>query len=186
MAKDAKVGENIPQEQSAQEQPKVEQPTPEQLMQELQTALSSGDYKAVATISRKIDQQQRAVEKAELDAKREAIKLTEEYVKGELFPVLKRMYDSGELDQADGVWLSWDFGDPEPSVRLMKTQTRTPRAGGGGTGKKFDISTEDMLNKHGEEDYKDGMTFRQAYDSNTDKNWRYAIRNKLLKLEGII
>ena len=69
----------------------------------------------------------------------------------------------------------------------MKSQPRAARSGSsGGGGKKFDISTDDMLSRHGQNEYKDGLTFQQAYESSTDKNWRYAIRQKLLKLEGII
>ena len=161
--------------------------TEEQLKAELQTALDSGDFKAVAQVSRKIDTMQRAAEKAELDAKRQALEGMSDVVKNAIQAVITPMYDSGELDAADGVWLSWDFGEQAPTVRLMKTATRAPRSGGGGTGKKFDISTTALLEKHGGELYKDsGMDFKTAYDSNTDKNWRYAIRNALLKLDGII
>ena len=185
MAKD-KPSEPITEEPIAQEQPTPEPLTQEQLMAQLQTALTAGDYKAVATVSRQIDQRVRAGEKAELDAKKAELDAMCEGVKDVLMGAITPLVESGQLDKADGVWFSYDFGEQAPTVRLMKTTTRAPRAGGGGTGKKFDISTEDMLSKHGEEVYKDGVTFRYAYNSNTDKNWRYAIRNKLLKLEGII
>lgn len=172
-------------EQPVETEPKPE-PTKEELMAQLQTALTAGDYKAVASVSRQIDQRERAAEKAELEAKRAELEAMQSGVAEAIMGAVEPMIVSGQLDKADGIWFSYDFGDQAPTVRLMKTATRAPRTGGGGTGKKFDISTEDMLNKHGDEQYKDGMTFRQAYDSNTDKNWRYAIRNKLLKLEGII
>jgi len=184
MAKDKP--EPITQEPVTPEQPAPEPVTKEQLMAQLQSALTAGDYKAVATVSRQIDQRERAGEKAELEAKRAELDAMSESVKDVLMGAITPLVESGKLDKADGIWLTYDFGEQAPTVRLMKTTTRTPRAGGGGTGKKFDISTEDMLAKHGGEVYKDGMDFKTAYDSNTDKNWRYAIRQRLLKLEGII
>ena len=160
--------------------------TEEQLMAELEKALASKDFKAVAAASRKIDSIVKTREKAELEIKRAALDAMSEKVKSAITKAVKGLVDGGELDAADGIWYSFDFGEAAPVVRLMKTQPRAARAGGGGGGKKFDISTDDMLGRHGDEEYKDGMTFKQAYESSTDKNWRYAIRQKLLKLEGII
>lgn len=188
MAKDKSknhvASEPITQETPASEPVKAE-PTVQELMAQLKSALDKGDYKLVAQVSRQIDQRERAKEKAELDAKRAILDKMAETVKNVIDEAITPLISAGELDAADGIWYANDFGEKTASVRLLKTQTKT-RTGGGGTGKKFDISTEDMLNKHGSEEYKDGMTYRQAYDQNTDKNWRYAIRQKLLKLEGII
>jgi len=197
MAKEAKAQESVATEDIQElanqmtpegEVPKdVTQPTREQLMAELQSALSSGDFKAVAAVSRRIDTMTKAAEKAELTAKQAVLESVKEIVQTAYLEAITPFIDDGSLDAAEGVWISHDFGEQAPTVRLTRTATRTARTGGGGTGKKFDISTDDMLAKHGEEPYKDtGMTVRQAYDSNTDKNWRYAIRTKLLKLEGII
>jgi len=161
------------------------EPTEEELMALLEKALASKDFKAVAAASRKIDSIVKGREKAELEVKRAALEKMGEKVKAVIAKAVKGVVDSGELDEADGIWYSYDFGEAAPTVRLMKTQPRAARAGGG-TGKKFDISTDDMLSRHGGELFKDGLTFQQAYESSTDKNWRYAIRQKLLKLEGII
>jgi len=184
--KTAQPVEQPAEEPITQEPVAAEQPTKEQLMAEMQAAMTANDWKLVSQVSRKIDTITKAAEKAEVDAKRAELDAMSETVKTVLIGAITPLVDSGQLDKADGIWLSYDFGDKAPTVRLMKTTTRTPKAGGGGTGKRFDISTEDMLAKHGEEDYKDGMNFKTAYESNTDKNWRYAIRQKLLKLEGII
>ena len=163
----------------------VKQPTQKELMTELQTALSKGDFKAVATVSRKIDTMTKAAEKAEQDAKRAALDKVIEAVKSAIVKAIKPLIDSKQLDAADGIWFSYDFGEQAPAVRLTKTAARAARTGGG-TGKKFDVSTDSMLAKHGTEKFNDELTFQQAYEQNTDKNWRYAIRTKLLKLEGII
>ena len=157
-----------------------------ELMAQLETALKSKDFKAVAAASRKLDTAVKAKEKAELDAKRAVLDQMGEKVKTAISKAVKTIVDSGELDAADGIWYSYDFGEQAPVVRLMKSAPRAVRAGGGGGGKKFDISTDDMLSRHGQEEYKDGLNFQQAYESSTDKNWRYAIRQKLLKLEGVI
>ncbi len=162
------------------------EPTEAELMSELESALKSKDFKAVAAASRKLDSAVKTKEKAELEVKRAALDSMIDKVKGAITKAVKPLVDSGELDVADGIWYSFDFGEQAPVVRLMKTQPRAARAGGGGGGKKFDISTDDMLARHGQEEYKDGLNFQQAYESSTDKNWRYAIRQKLLKLEGVI
>lgn len=168
------------------ETPTAPEPTEAELMSELEAALKSKDFKAVAAASRKIDGIQKTKEKAELAEKRAILDAMSEDVKTAITKAVKPLVDSGKLDAADGIWYSYDFGEAAPVVRLMKTQPRAARAGGGGGGKKFDISTDDMLSRHGNELYKDGLTFQQAYESSTDKNWRYAIRQKLLKIEGII
>lgn len=160
--------------------------TEDQLMEQLEVALKSKDFKAVAAASRKLDQAVKAKEKAELEVKRAALDAMTDEVKSAISKALKPLVDSGKLDAADGIWYSNDFGEAAPTVRLMKSQPRAARAGGGGGGKKFDVSTDDMLSRHGQEEYKDGLNFQQAYESSTDKNWRYAIRQKLLKLEGVI
>ncbi len=158
----------------------------EQLMSELEIALKSKDFKAVAAASRKLDTAVKAKEKAELDVKRAALDAMTDEVKAAIHKVIKPIVEAGKLDAADGIWYSYDFGEQAPTVRLMKSAPRAARAGSGGGGKKFDISTDDMLARHGQEEYKDGLNYRQAYESSTDKNWRYAIRQKLLKLEGVI
>ena len=157
------------------------------LMEQLQTALDSKNFKEVATISRKIDQLTKSAEAAELSARKAKLDAMSNSVKQTLANAVQPLIDSGELDDADGIWFSYDFGEQTPTVRLMRTAPKaTKSSGSSGTGKKFDISTDDMLAKHGSEEYKDGLTFQEAYDLNTDKNWRFAIRTKLLKLEGII
>lgn len=165
----------------------VAQPTEQQLMQELQTALSKGDFKAVATVSRKIDSLTKDREKAEQATKQTALQAVADKVKAAIMGVVSPLYDAGELDVADGVWFTYDFGDQTPTVRLTRTAPKATRAGGGGGGKKYDVKTEDLISsKYGDVEYKDGLTFKQAWEQSTDKNWRYGIRQKLLKLEGII
>jgi len=164
------------------------EPTEVELMAELEAALKSKNFKAVAAASRKLDTAVKLKEKVELDEKRKALDAMIDSVKAAISGAVKPLVDSGKLDAADGIWYSYDFGEQAPVVRLMKSQpkARTSGSGGGGTGKKFDISTDDMLSRHGQEEFKDGITLQQAYESSTDKNWRFAIRKSLLKKEGLI
>jgi len=166
---------------------KAPEPTEAELMAELEKALASKDFKAVAAASRKLDTAVKSKEKAELDEKRKALDAMIEQVKSAISKAVKPIVDIGKLDAADGIWYSYDFGEQAPVVRLMKSQPKARSSGGGGgTGKKFDISTDDMLTRHGTDEFRDGMTLQQAYESSTDKNWRFAIRKSLLKKEGLI
>jgi len=165
------------------------EPTEDQLMAELDVAMKSKDFKTVAAVSRKIDTLQKAREKVELDAKKAALDSMSDKVKAAITKAVTPIIDSKDLDAADGIWYSYDFGEQAPVLRLMKTTTKTKTTGastGSGGGRKFNISTEDMLQRHANEEYKDGISFAQAYESSADKNWRYAIRQALLKKEGII
>lgn len=169
------------QAQAVEEQPKTE----EQLMTEMNEAVASGDFKAVAKVAQELVKVQKAKEQAEHEAKVKALEAVTDKVKTAIEKSVSKMVEAGELDQADGIWFNWDFGEKLVTCRLMKTATRKSGGGGGG-GKKFSISTAEMLEKFGSEEYKDGMTYQAAWDSNTDKNWRYAIRESLLKKSGMI
>jgi len=193
MAKDKPTEQTVSERNAQQVADELDKPaaepelTIEQLMAQMQTAITNNDFKAVSQISRKIDTRNRAVEKAALDEKRAMAEEVGNTVMAAIMEVVQPLVDDGTLDNFDGVWFTNDFGEQQPTIRLVKTATKARSSGNGGTGKKFDVSTEDMLSRHGTEQYKDtGQTISEAYNSNTDKNWRYAIRTKLLKLEGII
>ena len=79
------------------------------LMAELEKALASKDFKAVAAASRKLDQAVKAKEKAELDVKRAALDTISDKVKSAIMKAVKPLVDSEELDVADGIWFSFDF-----------------------------------------------------------------------------
>mgnify|MGYP001594877772 CR=1 FL=1 len=162
------------------------EPTEAELMASLEAALKSKDFKAVAAASRKLDTAVKAKEKTELEVKHKALDAMIESVKAAISKAVKPLVDSGKLDAANGIWYSYDFGEQAPVVRLLKSQPKARTSSGGGGGKKFDVSTDDMLTRHGSEEFRDGMTLQQAYESSTDKNWRFAIRKKLLQREGLL
>ena len=177
------MAEEAQQNVAVEEQPKDEQT----LMAEMNSAVASGDYKAVAKVAQELVKAQKSKEAAELAAKAAVLEAKVTAVKDIITKALQKMIDAGELDMADGIWYTFDFGDKEPTCRLARTATRKAGSGGGGgAGKKFSISTPTLLETYGGDDYKDGMTYQQAWDSNADKNWRYAIRESLLKKGGYI
>ena len=161
----------------------------ESLMTQLDTALKAKDFKAVAKASGELVKFQKAREAVELEAKQKALEAITVEVKNAIQKAIKPMVDAKKLDDADGVWFVNDFGEALVTCRLMKSQARKAKAtggGGNGGGGKFAVSTNDLLEKFGSQEYKDGATFAEAYEADTDKNKRFAIRSKLLKLGNYI
>lgn len=160
--------------------------TQAQLMEEMNKAVASGDYKAVAKVASELVKFQKAAEQAELEAKTKALEAISQEVKTAIEKAVQKLVDSGKLDQADGIWYTNDFGEKLTTIRLMKSapKAKTSTGTGGGAGKKFSVTTAELLEKFGADEYKDGQSYQTAWDSNTDKNWRYAIRESLLKKSG--
>ena len=156
------------------------------LMVSLQTALAAGNFKLVAQVSQELVKYQRTQEQAAADAKSKALLAVTLGVKTVLDAVVKKLVDTKKLDLADGVWYSQDFGDKSASCRLIRAVAKAERKSSGGAGKKFSIGTAELLQKYGGMEYKNGQTFQQAYEADSDKNFRFGIRNALLKLEGLI
>lgn len=161
--------------------------TQAQLLTELQTALTAGDFKAVAKVSKEIAGMQATAEKSEREAKQEVLKQTTIDVKDAIDKVVSEFYDAGSLDVAEGVWYSQDFEENIVTCRLMK---RASTGGTGGTkagkGRKFP-STAELLKDHGEEvEEKSGKTWNELYEeAKGDGNKVYQVRQKLAKALGI-
>lgn len=166
-----------------EEKPKSEA----ELMQDMNKAVASGDYKAVAKVAQELVKFQKSKEAAELAAKLKVLEEKTDTVKSVISKALAKLVESGELDAADGIWYANDFGEKLVTCRLVKTAARKASTGtGGGGGKKYSISTKELLEKFGNDEYKDGLSFQSAWDSNDDKNYRYGIRETLLKRNGDI
>lgn len=165
----------------------TEQPKDEAtLMAEMNQAVASGDYKAVAKVASELVKFQKTKEAAEQAEKQKRLTEVSSKVQAAIDKIVEKLVSDGVLDDADGVWYSRDFGERLVTIRLMKAQAKTKTGGSGGsTGKKFDVNTNDLLERFGDTEYKDGLTFKQAWESNMDKNYRYAIRVALLKRVGV-
>ena len=161
-------------------------PTEAELLEQIGQAWKAKDFKLMSKLSQQAGKFQAARDKADQDAKLAVIGQLGDKVRSAVIKVLKPMYEGGDLDGCDGVWFTWDFGEKETNVRLLKSIARKSTGGGGG-GKKYNVNTKELIDtKYGSTEYKDGMTFAQAWEHSTDKNWRYAIREKILKLENIL
>lgn len=148
----------------------------------IEKLVKTGDYKAVAAFSRKLDIADKAAEKANLAVKTAALDVVRARIAIRIDKIVQQEVDSKSLDMADGIWYAFDFGDKVSTTRLTKTAPKATRAGG--AGKTFDVTTVDMLTRHGEKQFKDGRTYQQAWNDSNDKNSRFHIRQILLKLDG--
>jgi hypothetical protein len=168
--------------------------TEESLKAQLQEALNSGDFKAVAKVAGELTKFQKAREQAELETKQEAIKDITQKVRTQIEKYIDGLIDKGELDIADGLWVNWNFSDKRevginPSVRLMKAQARRQSTGGTARSSKGLPSTEELIEQYGDDvaDTESGMTYRQLYESNTDNHFRYnKVRMPILKAKSLI
>ena len=167
--------------------------TEESLKLDVAAALRSNDWRTVAKVSAKLVKFQSAAENAETEAKQAALASITAKVKDAIEKAIKPIVESEEFKAAEGIWYTWDFGEQLSSIRVLKTATKAPRASsGGGGGKKFDVSTESLLEKHGEEPMpsKEGeevQTFKEAYAAaEGDGNKRYRVRQALLKADGVL
>jgi hypothetical protein len=160
--------------------------TQEELMAKLQEALTAGDFKAVARISKEIAAAQAESEKAEKErTANERIALVESIRKA--FKVFLKDYkESIGSVYGDGLWCAWNPDNQENPLEVRITKKTARAGGGGGGGKKFAITTEELLTKQGSAEYKEGVTCQEAFDSDTAGNSRYRVRVKMLKLEGLM
>jgi hypothetical protein len=188
------------------------------------------DYKQVGKLAQQLNKLQSDSKAQEQKVKQDALVAITGKI-GELFNQMVKFLTSGqsadatevdefankllelegtELDKADGVWYSNDFGAESghaTSIRLMKgaTKAKEPKAPGekavstGGGVQKYSVKTEELLSELGDmvlgngeggtikapEAYA-GKTVKQAQDESTDKNYRYQLRVALLKYKGIM
>lgn len=191
---------NKPAEASAPA-PVVEyKPTEEQRAQ-LAEAIRNNDWKVVTAISKviaadkaKVEKTGKEVGKKEEEEKKAALVQVTLEVKDRLVGLIKELRTSVVgMDKADCVVFKWNFSDPDNLVecKLFKGSAHpasTGKSTGGGVGKKYAVKTEELLAKYGEDlfDETTGESFKAAWDRKTDGNWRYGIRVKLLKKEGMI
>lgn len=163
--------------------------TKDELIAKMQEAINSGYFKEVSKISREIDKLASTEEKAEQDAKLAVLVSVEDGIKSAFGKVVQKVIDS--LDDAtlklmDGVWYTQDFESNLVTCKLAKKGVTVRKGGGGGVGKRFAVTTEELLAKHGERiaDETTGKTFNELWAEDTGKNSRYQVRVKLLKLNG--
>lgn len=161
--------------------------TQKELMAKLQDAITASDFKQVAKISKEIAAAQAEQEKTEKERTATERVTLVEAIRKDFKAFLKQYKDPIGAVYGDGLWCAWNPDNQENPLEVRITK-KSVRAGGGvgGGGKKFSITTEELLSKHGSAEYKEGVTCQEAYDSDTAGNARYKVRVKMLKHEGLM
>ena len=182
------------------------EPTPQELLREqMREAVANEDWKAVGKVSADLAKLEKEEARLAREAAEGAVKDLTLKVKDAITEFITPMIESKELDSCDGVWYGMDFGDEmvsglrPASCKLLKSAAKAPRTGGGGGGTKFNVSYKDFLAKYGEElvtdadaEYRSAlkpcvsMTWKEAYETSTEGNFRYHIRECWLHKDGLI
>lgn len=187
------------------EQVEAQTPTKDELLLQMNEAIAKGDFKAVTQLSRQITKVADVEDKAELVAKQDAVANVTETIlniftgilgsitsakplsekrAGDIVDAINLLATDKALDLADGVWFAWDFGENLKTCKLLKKAIVAHKAGGG-AGKRFSVNTEELLGKYGSNLMGDtGKTYQEAWDESTEKNHRYQVRVKLIKLDS--
>lgn len=166
----------------------------DKLQEQLQAAAAKGDWKAVIELGSQLKKSQNEADKARQEANKGKIIELSAKVKAELIKVSKRFEDVitdlvGE-DKAR-VKFEYDFSNELDSVIAI---TKGPvggakRASGGGTPQRYEKSTHDLLEAYGDQPFlkngeASGQTLQQAHDSSTEGNFRFKVRQQLIKLDS--
>lgn len=164
--------------------------TLEQAQEALKQAMASQNMPEVIRLAGIVKKLDKTAGSAELEAKKGQINDLGEKIKLAFQNHIVDQFGA-EIVQLVGekkaiIKLDWDYEGQVPTVKIVKgvAGTRKPGSGkGGGNPQKFEMSSDDLLAKFGTFEYKEGQTFKEAWDSTTDKNARYSIRRKLIKLQ---
>jgi len=182
--------------------------TSEEVLETMGKAFKAKDMKLVGQLSKLYTKKEAEAEKAAKDALLAELAAKTDSIKTKLDVVIQKMYDSGELDGADGVWYAWDFGESTKAgtaCRLMKGKAKVAGEGTS-SGKSSYVAnptkSADLLAQVGEHTYfvedttvtidkveqvmPAGTTFKEAYEFSTNGGWRNRVRMALLKEAGII
>ena len=159
--------------------------TEAELLAEIKALANAGKINELSKVTKEFNDLMKGKEKAEQDARQKELEALTAKVKGQIDTFIQTLITDKKLDKADGVWYTYDFGEKLSICRLMKSAPRKA-GGGGGTGKKYNVSTSELLEKYGSEVYKDDQTYSQVHEGSTDKNVRYNVREALLKKGGYI
>lgn len=166
----------------------AQQPADEQakLLSELEQAKLDGDWKLLAVKAKALADYQTKLEALEHEAIQNELMDVANELKASFVATINKAVVDGKLDTAELVSFSWDMTSPlnTLTVSLLKAKATSRKASSTGYGKKFIETTESLLETHGHESFKDGLTFKEAWDAKADKNSRYAVRKKLTNLYG--
>ena len=180
----------------------------EALQKRISEATAAQDWKAVTKIARELVDAENAKAKAEREKLQAAIAGLTEKVKGVIDKAVARMIEAGELDGADGVWYSKDFGDESSGCRLLKSAPKVAgeKSGNGGSYVSHPAKSDELRKSEGakpftspdgtpvtkatigkvEHTFPEGLTLEEAWKYSNDGGWRNRVRQALLKSAGLI
>jgi len=183
-------------------------PTPEEHIDGLYEAMSAAsaahDKETIKKLAHEIVDAENTLAKAKREALQAAIAGLTEKVKGVIDKAVAKMVETGELDGADGVWYSRDFGDESSGCRLLKSAPKPAgeKSGNGGSYVSNPTKSDDLLKTEGDKEFltpgskatidktettfPDGLTFAEAWKYSTNGGWRNRVRQGLLKSAGLI
>jgi hypothetical protein len=177
---------------------------------EFKAAVDAKDYALIAKLSKEMGKLQADAEKAKREqALAGRAELTGK-IKAKIDAFMQKLVDSKALDGCDGIWYTNDFGSTETSLRLFADEKPKRKSSGTGastgSGKKFSITTKELLEKHGNEavgesagkdlaytvngvtiSWNADTTWNEMSQKSTNGNWQYfKVRIPLLKLESLL
>ncbi|GAG39855.1 unnamed protein product, partial [marine sediment metagenome] len=95
--------------------------TKDELLADLSKAMADQDWKSISSLSTQISKLVKTEETAERDAKQAVLKDTTSKVMKAIQKAIQPFIDNKDLDLADGVWFSNDFGEKLADCRLLKS-----------------------------------------------------------------
>jgi len=166
------------------------------LTEQLSVAMSKGDMREVIKLAKAIADDERGKERELAEANKGKILELNTKVMEALTKVANDYMEKiTELVGFENAGVIFKF-IPADKLEQCKITTKAPKSsGGGGTRVASGLAgVQELLTQHGDEMvgkvYLGGKfaddTWRSAYDSNTDKNFRYAILKALRKLAGLV
>ena len=162
------------------------------------------DWKAVSKVARELVDAENLLARSKKEALQAALADITSKVKATIDRAVSKMYDAGELDGADGIWYSKDFGDEASGCRLTKTAPKVKGEASTANGSYVSRpeKSSDLLKTEGdkpflpagakatidkvEHTFESGLTLQEAFDYNTNGGWRNRVRMALLKSAGLV
>jgi len=173
-----------------------------ELIKAVQEYAIAGDTKAMMASARELADLQKHIQVLESTGKAQQLNELATEIEAVISEKVQWYIQQGKLDLAKGVYYSFDFEQPvvkgvNAVVRFSKGAGKVKVAGkstgGGAPGKKIDKNgnplpkTDELVATFGETviTYRGKeATIKELYDSNTDGNYRFGLREKLEKLHN--
>lgn len=162
---------------------------------QLENAMTAHDMGLVKRLAGEIDKRDKVAEKERLEANKDLIVELALEVKSELIKTAKKFEaDIVEVVGAEKarVKFEYDFtNELDTTIAISKGPTGgARRVSGGGTPQRYEKGTSGMLAEFGGQPFlkngeSSGMTLQEAWDSSTDGNHRYKVRQQLIKLDVV-